>query len=173
MPTGHRSDQPPQRNHIRRLHRSAADCCGHRTSPLIGYTSRSSRSAPAPAPEGVRPSWPRPRPRAADRACKPPARAPESAASRPRRVRFFIAEQPTSRPCSADESVAPTCRCQQAAARSFHGLCSPPRFLLSLAAPRPPSRCRQHTRGCTARPASQSAAPPVSPKADGRSRGAM
>jgi hypothetical protein len=44
-----------------------------------------------------------------------------------RRSRESTAEWPTSRPCSADESVAIPHRFQRRIALSFHGLCSPPR----------------------------------------------
>jgi len=40
-------------------------------------------------------------------------------------ARRNLTEQPTSRLCSADESVVTDCRCQHPATRSFHGLCSP------------------------------------------------
>jgi hypothetical protein len=38
-----------------------------------------------------------------------------------------VSEWPTSRPCSADESVATLHRCRWRIALSFHGLCTPPR----------------------------------------------
>jgi hypothetical protein len=53
------------------------------------------------------------------------------------------AEWPTSRPCSADESVATPLRCRWRIALSFHGLCSPPR---SSFARSPTTRCLR--RGC-------------------------
>jgi hypothetical protein len=40
-------------------------------------------------------------------------------------ARRNLAKQPTSRRCSADESVASHRRCQRRAARIFHGLCGP------------------------------------------------
>jgi len=40
-------------------------------------------------------------------------------------ARRNLTEQPTSRLCSADESVVTSCRCQHPATRSFHGLCGP------------------------------------------------
>jgi hypothetical protein len=41
------------------------------------------------------------------------------------RARRNLTEQPTSRLCSADESVVTSRRCQRPATRSFHGLCGP------------------------------------------------
>jgi hypothetical protein len=41
------------------------------------------------------------------------------------RARRNLTEQPTSRLCSADESVVTSRRCQRPATRSFHGLCFP------------------------------------------------
>ena len=40
-------------------------------------------------------------------------------------ARRNLTEQPTSRLCSADESVVTSRRCQRPATRSFHGLCGP------------------------------------------------
>jgi len=40
-------------------------------------------------------------------------------------ARRNLTEQPTSRLCSADESVVTDCRCQPPVTRSFHGLCGP------------------------------------------------
>jgi hypothetical protein len=44
-------------------------------------------------------------------------------------------ERPTSRPCSADESVARNRRCQRSIARVSHGLLSPSRSIASPAGP--------------------------------------
>jgi hypothetical protein len=41
------------------------------------------------------------------------------------RARRNLTKQPTSRLCSADESVVTSRRCQRPATRSFHGLCFP------------------------------------------------
>jgi hypothetical protein len=41
------------------------------------------------------------------------------------RARRNLTKQPTSRLCSADESVVTDRRCQRPATRSFHGLCGP------------------------------------------------
>jgi hypothetical protein len=50
------------------------------------------------------------------------------------------AKRPTSRPCSANESVVSCRRCQRNDTRSFHGLCSPPRSLKSRSSPAMPNR---------------------------------
>ena len=49
-------------------------------------------------------------------------------------------EQPTTGPCSVDESVVSLRRCQRIDTRSFHGLCSPPR---STRRPLQPGPCRE------------------------------
>jgi hypothetical protein len=57
-------------------------------------------------------------------------------------------ERPTSRPCSADESVVSLRRCQRRDTRSFHGLCSPPRSLSLRTSPSMPCPGgAQRTRG--------------------------
>jgi hypothetical protein len=50
------------------------------------------------------------------------------------------AKRPTTRPCSAYESVVSRRRCQRDDTRSFHGLCSPPRSFNSRSSPTMPSR---------------------------------
>jgi hypothetical protein len=54
------------------------------------------------------------------------------------RVRSNLVTQPTTRPCSADESVVPHRRCQRRDTRSFHGLCSNSRSTELRSAPTMP-----------------------------------
>jgi hypothetical protein len=73
------------------------------------------------------------------------------------RARRNLTEQPTSRLCSADESVVTSCRCQRPVTRSFHGLCSPPRsrsLRSSLAMPdqKAPGPSRSPGSECPGRP---------------------
>jgi hypothetical protein len=55
------------------------------------------------------------------------------------RARQNLAKQPTSRRCSADESVASCRRCQRLGARFFHGLCG---SLQGRVRPAPSRRCQ-------------------------------
>ena len=59
------------------------------------------------------------------RSCRTPRRAPLTTEAACGRTCRKNAKQPTTRLCSADESVMSPCRCQQCDIRSFHGLCFP------------------------------------------------
>jgi len=63
------------------------------------------------------------------------------------RARRNLTEQPTSRLCSADESVVTDCRCQHPVTRSFHGLCGP---LQGPACSAPARRCLTEERAVRA-----------------------
>jgi hypothetical protein len=62
------------------------------------------------------------------------------------RARRNLTKQPTSRLCSADESVVTSRRCQRPVTRSFHGLCGP---LQGPARSAPARRCQTRERSCT------------------------
>jgi len=62
------------------------------------------------------------------------------------RARRNLTKQPTSRLCSADESVVTSRRCQRPVTRSFHGLCVP---LQGPAHSVPARRCRTGRRSST------------------------
>jgi hypothetical protein len=75
------------------------------------------------------------------------------------RARRNLTEQPTSRHCSADESVVTSRRCQRPATRSFHGLCFPLQGPTSSA---PSRRCHTEER-LSAGPKPAFRAPRLSP----------
>jgi hypothetical protein len=126
MTTGRRSHRPAMR------HTTASDPAEASSStvasdlPGVGYHRDSRLNLPAPEGAGLALVGPHTTTEVIDA---------ESVVS--------TAEHSASRPCSADESVAPSHRFRQASARSFHGLCSPPRFIQSLVVPQLPS-CRPH-----------------------------
>lgn len=76
-----------------------------------------------------------------------PARRERAAARRD-----HLAERPTSRPFSTDESVVSLRRCRRGATRSFHGLWSPPRSLDARSEPTLPRRVRDPSPGSPPRP---------------------
>jgi hypothetical protein len=84
-------------------------------------------------------------PKASVRWCR--NRSHDSLGNHPRRrrsdagdwARSNLAVQPTSRRCSADESVVSHRRCQRRDTRSFHGLCSSSRFHVFRSAPAMPN----------------------------------
>jgi hypothetical protein len=73
-------------------------------------------------------------------------------------ARSNLAVQPTSRRCSADESVVPHRRCQRRDTRSFHGLCSSPRSIKLRSVPAMPN-----WRGHSTEPKLERVAPSLSP----------
>jgi len=83
----------------------------------LGPLGRAQAVPAAPAEAGV-PGHGRSRGRLLAWRPHPPRRADA-------RVRRNLTKQPTSRLCSADESVVTSRRCQRPATRSFHGLCVP------------------------------------------------
>jgi hypothetical protein len=110
-------------------------CCGQ-SSPRGSGMPPSVAPRPGETPEGDRrgPSAEAERNRSA-------ASAPTEVGRRP--ARRNLTEQPTSRRCSADESVVTIRRCQRSVTRSFHGLCGP---LQGPARSAPARRCL--TRRC-------------------------
>jgi hypothetical protein len=97
---------------------------GDRTSRRAG-SARSGRSRRRPTSN----------PKATCRAPRPKPRASFALRLHPPRwagvrARRNLTKQPTSRLCSADESVVTSRRCQRPATRSFHGLCLLSKVLL-------------------------------------------
>jgi len=104
--------------------------------PESRHGPRGTRRSPAGPPRGST-RVPQPKPRTS-RALRP--HPPRWADVRARRN---LTEQPTSRRCSADESVVTSRRCQRPVTRSFHGLCVP---LQGPARSAPARRCRAGRR---------------------------
>jgi hypothetical protein len=156
-----RCDDAPIRRSGPPRHR-AGNATGGRSHRPRCASSPCSASAEAPAPRwaieppnrasstrvGRSRERPADRPRAAARTPQPKPRVPFTLRLHPPRwagvgARRNLTKQPTSRLCSADESVVTSRRCQRPATRSFHGLC----FLSKVhAASAPTRRCQTGRR---------------------------
>jgi len=118
-----------------RRSRSAGEAGGQSSHhpELAARGGRDGDTASGP-PEGGPGVAPRPRPRTLRAQRRSPPRWGGGGARR------NLAKQPTSRLCSADESVASSRRCQRRGARFFHGLRGP---LQGRVQPAPSRRCQR------------------------------